>query len=484
MLYDAGIDIEERKGKLSTYGSLRKPKFKYILTKSVSRFSRNTEIITIIRDLKSKGVFIIFDDINKSTESTEDTMLLEFLQSMAQEESRNKSQIIKWGKKRNAESGHISLQAKTYGYESNKEENTLRIILQEAEIVKKIFSLAEDGLGVRRIKKLLIQENILNDKGKEFSETHLLYMLRNPKYCGLNIRNRWEKVDLYNSNIQTEKPKEEWIIQETDKIDKIIEMEQFKKVQELIENRAIAKKGVYLGKGEFSRKILCSCGSFYTRNKETYTSGITRVFYNCSNKKKNGVKACASRNIGSIELEEHIELFRKTEYESWTNKVKQTMIEILESKKNDIIKNKDNNNILEIKATQENIKINENKLSILVESMLDNSTQTLQKVYNTKIKEIETKLKKLESKLKVLERTEDATSDIIKNVDIFTQSIKSVVVNKNMTREEFLEEIVFIKVKEDSLHFITKNYKTLESMLEIVNGDLEKLGIINKKTLE
>ena len=241
MLKDAGIEIEERKGKINTYATNKQPKFKYILTKSVSRFSRNTETVSIIRDLKSKGVYVIFDDINKSTEDAESDMILGFLQNIAQEESANRSKIVKWGKKRSAESGHISLQADVYGYQANLEENTLRLIPQEAEVIKKIFSLALEGSGVRKIKRLLTEENIFNRDGKQFSESHIMYILKNQKYCGFNIRNRWEKIDLYNSNKQREKPQEEWIIQETDKIDKIIDREIFDKIQELIAKRSNAK---------------------------------------------------------------------------------------------------------------------------------------------------------------------------------------------------------------------------------------------------
>jgi len=472
MIKDAGLDLEERKGKTNTYLSNRQPQFKYILTKSVSRFSRNSETITIIRDLKQKGVFVIFDDINKSTEDAESEMLLGFLQSISQEESRNKSQIIKWGKMRSAEVNHISLQAPIYGYQSNLEENTLRIIPDEAEIVKKIFNLSLDGNGVRKIKRQLTEEDIYNRDGKQFSESHLQYILKNPKYCGLNIRNRWEKVDLYNSNKQREKPESEWIIQETDKIDKIIEREVFDKVQKLIIKRSNAKRGVHIGKGDLSQKIKCSvCGAFYTRNREVYKTGNVRVFYNCCNKKKNGVKVCNGRNVGQDEIDKRIDLFRKIAHKRMLILTQKTIIKELEERKENILKNKNNDNMIEIENIKTKIKDYENKLSNLLETTLEDSSQTLKNVFAKKTKLIEKDLMLLEKELRGFEVTEDETNQIISNIDVMIKTILSFESKENMTREEYLDEVIYISVESKGLKMITKNDRYMLMAFILISHD-------------
>lgn len=483
MIKDAGIDLEERKGKINTYTSNRQPKFKYILTKSVSRFSRNTEITSIIRDLKQKGVFVIFDDINKSTEDAESEMLLGFLQSISQEESRNKSQIIKWGKKRSAENGYVSLQSEIYGYKANLKENTLRIIPKEAEVIRKIFDLAQEGNGARKISRILAQENKFNKKGKPFGEFNLLYILRNPKYCGLNVRNRWETIDLFNASKKREKPESEWITQETDKIDKIISKELFDKVQKEIAKRSTLKRGINIGKGELSQKIRCSvCGSFYTRSREVKIDGTIRVFYHCGNKKRNGIKACKSRNVTQEEVDKKINSFRKDSYKTSTIMIQKVLIKKLQNRKIDIINDKDRNNILEIEEIKVKIAKYESRLNNLIEVMLDAPTDTLKRVYNKKTEGINGKLKILEMELKVFETGEDKINKIIANIDMAIKAILLFEVKENMTREEFLDEVVYISVEDDRLEMITKNFMDMSKFLSVINGSISE-SICGKKKL-
>jgi len=488
MIKDAGLDIEERKGKVNTYVSNRQPQFKYILTKSVSRFSRNSETVTIIRDLKQKGVFVIFDDINKSTEDDESEMLLGFLQSISQEESRNKSQIVKWGKQRSAEANHVSLQADVYGYKANYEENTLRLVENEADIIRKIFNLAEEGSGARKIKRLLTEQGIFNRESKPFTEHHLLYMLQNPRYTGLNVRGRFEKVDLFSPHKQKEKAQSEWIVQETDKIDKIIEKEQFDNIQKLIGKRSSAKKGVHLAQGELAQKIKCGkCGAFYTRNREVYKTGNVRVFYICGTKKRKGVKVCNGRNVGQDEIDKTIDLYVNTDfYKKFYKHATNTYIQELETRKKDVMKQKNNDNLEEINEIKDKIKLREGKLNILLENILENPSETLKNVYNKKIEEIEKEVVSFEKRLKELETSEDLKTILIGNIELFISKISNYELKEFKNREEFLEDLMYFRVydEKEGLFANTRLNLYLAFVKSIIDGDLTSIKEDQKKYIE
>ncbi|MCB2359930.1 recombinase family protein [Clostridium estertheticum] len=405
-------------------------------------------------------------------------MMLGFMQNISQEESRIKSEIIKWGKKRAAESGIVSLQSEVYGYQSNLKENTLRIIPEEAEVIKQIFNLALEGNGVRTVKRILTEQNTLNKKGELFKDFHLLYILKNPKYCGLNVRNRYEKVDLYNSSKQKERPPSEWIVQETDKIDKIITKEIFDNVQKQILSRASVKRGVNNPKGELARKLKCSvCGSFYRKSRQVRKDGSFRVFYHCGNKKMNGIKACNSRNVTQEEIEENIDKYiNGAYYESIHKKVIYDYIIELYNRRNEILNQKNYENSDELEEIKNKIKVNEENLSKLVEIMIETTTDTLTKVYANKTKDIQNNLIPLEKRLKELETTEEYKNEEVAYINRFILELSDYKLEKYSSREDFLEKLTYFTVHDKTLMAHTKLDQYLIWVKAVIYGDITKFN--------
>lgn len=117
-------------------------KIELIITKSVSRFARNTvDSLTIIRKLKEKGIPVVFEKEGINTMEGTGEVLITILSSLAQEESRNISENTRWGVIRKFENGKIIVNhSKFMGYTKN-ENGDLVIVPEEAEIVKLVFRL-------------------------------------------------------------------------------------------------------------------------------------------------------------------------------------------------------------------------------------------------------------------------------------------------------------------------------------------------------
>lgn len=159
-------------------------KIDYILTKSISRFARNTlDCITEVRHLQAMGVQIYFEENNLDTGQAYSEMLLTILAAFAQEESRNLSENVKWSIRNGFEQGRDRW-SRIYGY-TKTEEGTYRIVEKEAAVVREIFRLYERGASMSGIGKLLEARGIDTPGGKRKWEGALVAsILDNEKYCG------------------------------------------------------------------------------------------------------------------------------------------------------------------------------------------------------------------------------------------------------------------------------------------------------------
>ncbi len=158
-----------------------KGKIDMVLTKSVSRFSRNTlDAITYIRKLKAKGIPIIFEKEGINTMQMASEMALCFLSGFAQAESESISRNVTWGKRQSFKNGNVPFQYKRLlGYEKG-EDGQPKVVPEEAEMVKRIFRSYYAGASISKIKKSLEADGIPSPTGKEkWSPGVLQYMLRN-----------------------------------------------------------------------------------------------------------------------------------------------------------------------------------------------------------------------------------------------------------------------------------------------------------------
>lgn len=445
MLYDAGLDMvtnsanagEIRVEYLSTDYVLseRKPKFNLIFVKDSTRFARNTEVNRILNKLKDKGVFVYFDDMKKSTENNSDKMLIEFMFSMGAQESIDKSNKVRFGTKRTAEQGKVRVGHELYGYFYNKDENTLRINPKEAKVVKKIFEMRLQGQGTRLIEKYLNANRILSNNGIQFSRQRILSLLKNPTYTGKVVRNKYANTGIGDSGTKRKLPESEWIIRKTDKIDQIIDDDTFNKVQEIIKSNSSVSRGKYVGRTDFAGKLICGCcGKAYHR---TVTRKIF-TYYVCSSKREKINKKCKNPNITEKLLENSVNIFLKEGvYKKFVNDCIQYVRIALLDKVNNITTN---TSIDKITSIKKEIEVYKRQLMELLDKSLNEASQTLKEVYQTKQKEIDENIKILEKELNELTANDNVKKDKIKRLDKIATQIEAYAdsIPDNITRKDFI----------------------------------------------
>ena len=165
-----------------------------IMTKSISRFARNTvECLMYVRSLKDIGVNVIFEKESIDTSSVMSEMLLTVLAAFAQEESRSISENLKWGIRKRFESGEVRWSA-TYGYRKNDDG---KVVLEpkESAIVKRVFEEYRIGKSTNQIADGLNKEEIPSPRGSVWTPTAVQFLLTNEKYMGDIKLQKWISMD-------------------------------------------------------------------------------------------------------------------------------------------------------------------------------------------------------------------------------------------------------------------------------------------------
>ena len=276
-------------------------KIDYIVTKSVSRFARNTvDCLEHVRILKNRGIGIFFEEQNIDTLSIDSELYLVIYAGFAQSESESMSKNITWAYRKRFEDGKVLMQYKSMlGYRKGADGEP-EIVPEEAKIVTRIFDMFLSGQTVRAISEQLRSEKI-HIPGKNFSFSHVMVynILRNEKYCGDSILQKTITVDCI-SKTRRDNMGEAPMYYVQNSHPAIISRETYHMTQAEIarrktlapasEKKAETVAGKY-SKYALSEVLVCGeCGSRYRR--VTWTSGGKRVVWRCSNRLENGKKYC------------------------------------------------------------------------------------------------------------------------------------------------------------------------------------------------
>ena len=161
-------------------------KIDLILTKSVSRFARNTvDTLTNVRKLKEKDVEVYFEKENIYTLDSKGELLITIMSSLAQEESRSLSANVTWGKRKKFADGEFSLPYKNFlGYEKG-EDKLPKIVEDQAKIVRLIYKMFLEGYTPNGIARYLTNDRVPTPSGKtDWEASTVRNILKNEKYCG------------------------------------------------------------------------------------------------------------------------------------------------------------------------------------------------------------------------------------------------------------------------------------------------------------
>ena len=180
-----GTRTDKREKFLKLMRDCEKGKIDPILTKSTTRFARNTvDSLTWIRKLRAMGIGVYFEEQNLDSLKAENETLLGFFSVMAQSESESISANVKWGIQKRMKNGTYSLRFKMLGLRKGDDGNPY-IVADEAEVVRALFRMILDGASLGQLKDFLESNNIKTPEGKDvWSISVIRYMLSNEKYVG------------------------------------------------------------------------------------------------------------------------------------------------------------------------------------------------------------------------------------------------------------------------------------------------------------
>ena len=250
--------------------------------------------------LRQKHVNIYFIEQNINSNDLAQDLLLKLMQIFDEQDSKDKSIKVRTGINESAKKGVLRTSGKLFGYFYDKDTNSLSIVEKEAEIVRTIFNLYNNGYGIRRIISYLTQSKLFTRSGNPFAKTTIQRILDNEKYAGFNNILKYDTGVVFNKNTYP-KVKENYDIEPCDRIPSIISWELFSQCREKMQNNVnhITSKGVYHGISKYGKMLICgSCGCNYSANSDD-----GKKFYNCAGKKykKNG---CNAPNIYEAQLDE------------------------------------------------------------------------------------------------------------------------------------------------------------------------------------
>ena len=279
-----------------------KGKIDYIITKSVSRFARNTvECLKYVRILKAKGIGIYFEEQKIDTLKNDSELYLVIYAGFAQSESESISKNITWSFRKKFEDGTPIFQYKRMlGYRKG-EDGKPEIVPKEAEVVERIFTMYLAGMTLEDIAKTLQAENMqFENKSFVFKRSTILSMLKNEKYCGDSILQKSVTIDPID---KVRKPNEGeapmWLVENSHPA--IISREIFHKAQEEMSRRKtispVSKKYTMTSTGKYSKyalKDVLQCGECGTKYRRVTWSkrGKKKIVWRCCSRLDYGTKYC------------------------------------------------------------------------------------------------------------------------------------------------------------------------------------------------
>ena len=298
-----GTQAKKRPEFLKMIRLCRKGKIDMILTKSLSRFARNTvDSLDYIRELKSLGIAVVSEKENINTLTAESEMLITIMSCFAQAESESISKNVAWGKRQSFKSGNVPMQYKRLlGYTKGKDDRP-EIVPEEADIVREIFRRYLDGSSMEQIAECLNRKGLTTKGGDSpYRKVVIQRILTNEKYTGDALLQKTYITDCISKKSRKNngelpmylvKNHHEPIISRTD----------FNRVQEEMARRSakrvIAEKltkteqGKYSAKYALSELLICGeCGTHYRR--VTWTAkGFKEIKWRCINRIQYGKRKC------------------------------------------------------------------------------------------------------------------------------------------------------------------------------------------------
>jgi DNA invertase Pin-like site-specific DNA recombinase len=289
-------------------------KIDMVITKSISRFARNTlDTLKYVRMLKERNIAVFFEDENINTLTMDGELLLVILSSVAQQEVENISANVKKGLKMKMKRGELVGFVSCLGYDYDPADKSISINEIEAKTVRYIFERYIEGAGAYVIAKELMASGHRTKYGNsEWHDTTVLGIIKNEKYKGDVLQGKTFTVDpISKRRLDNYGEEDQYYIKSHH--EPIVSEEVFEKAQTILRRRSNRRKEVEKGRREkysrkyaFSSKLECAfCGSNLSRRNWHSGTDHEKVIWQCVTAAKKGKKHCpASKAIPEKLLED------------------------------------------------------------------------------------------------------------------------------------------------------------------------------------
>ncbi len=280
----------------------RQKKIDLILCKSISRFARNTvDCLESVRELKSLGIGVIFEKENINTLISNNEFMLALYGSFAQAESESISKNVSWGIEKSFREGKVRYNYQYFlGYRKGADGKP-EIVPEEAEIVRKIYSMFLDGMSMKNIATALNEQGIPTCRGTgQWEQSRIRYIISNEKYVGDAMLQKYYTVDcLTHKRIRNNGERTKYLV--TNAHDAIIDRDTYNRVQQELARRSskrkvsdkcVTEQGKYSSKYALTEIMICGeCGTPY-RRVVWNVHGRKQPMWRCINRLDHGSKYC------------------------------------------------------------------------------------------------------------------------------------------------------------------------------------------------
>lgn len=299
-----GTSARKRPEFLRMIRQCKQGKIDIVLTKSISRFARNTvDCLNYVRALKELGIAVIFEKENMNTLEIDSEILITMLGAFAQSESESISTNVRWGKRQAMKEGKAIINYKhLYGYRKGADGRP-EIIPEQAEVVRKIYDLFLSGTPIRGILKYLNANSIPNiSGGSQWAKNAVNSILINEKYCGDVLLQKTYIDDCINKKVKKNTGQLPMYLVQNHH-EGIISRETFDAAQAELARRSAgkspSKKNAPTGRSRYSSKYALSdrlycgeCGTRYQRCTWRNRDGSKRIVWRCVSRVDYGNKYC------------------------------------------------------------------------------------------------------------------------------------------------------------------------------------------------
>ena len=465
-----GTKTDKRNGFQEMIARCQNGEIDMILTKSISRFARNTvDTLNYVRMLKDKNIAIFFEKENINTLDMNGELLLTIMSSLAQQEVESLSQNVKIGLQMKMKRGEMVGFNGCFGYDYDPETKTLSVNEDEAQTVRMIYDMYLQGYGTTTIAKRLIELGIKNKKGVVSWHTHgVMGIIKNEKYKGDILLGKTFTTDpISKRRLANFGEENQYYIR--DHHEPIVSREVWDEAERIRKKRAKNKVVETTGNRErytrqyaFSSMCECAyCGHKLTRRTRHSSSIYEKPVWQCMNATKNGIANCPNcKAIDETILEGAFLDAFKLLAGNFDDVLDVVLSYVEESANND-------DNIRRKQQIDKDISALESKKSRMTDMLIDGTIT--KEVYDEKLVEFTRKLHTLSDKRKILADSISTRNDISKRMSELRETLEKEDILDEFDRtvfESIIEKVYVGGYEEDGtpdpykLTFILKGNQT------------------------